>query len=66
MCIIVYFYIVHDCISFMGISFVTKIAKSGSDSNGNGRRIIIVPADRVKEITKKYEGKQIKITIEEI
>jgi len=50
----------------MAISFVTKIAKSGSDSNGNGRRIIIVPADRVKEITKKYEGKQIKITIEEI
>ncbi|MEE9563871.1 MAG: hypothetical protein V3V69_02965 [Nitrosopumilaceae archaeon] len=50
----------------MGTSFVTKIAKSGSDSNGKGRRIIIVPADRVKEITKKYEGKQIKITIEEI
>jgi len=50
----------------MTISFVTKIAKSGSDSNGNERRIIIVPADRVKEISKKYEGKQIKITIEEI
>jgi hypothetical protein len=50
----------------MSISFVTKIAKSGCDSNGNGRRIIIVPADRVTEISKKYEGKQIKITIEEI
>ncbi|KRT60784.1 MAG: hypothetical protein XU09_C0008G0253 [Thaumarchaeota archaeon CSP1-1] len=50
----------------MATSFVTKIAKSGSDSNGNERRIIIVPADRVKEISKKYEGKQIKITIEEI
>ncbi len=66
MCIIVYFYIVSYSNTFMGTSFVTKIAKSGSDSNGKGRRIIIVPADRVKEITKKYEGKQIKITIEEI
>ena len=61
-----YFYIPPDSITFMGTSFVTKIAKSGSDSNGNGRRIIIVPADRVKEVTKKYEGKQIKITIDEI
>lgn len=61
-----YFYIVSNCITCVGISFVTKIAKSGSDSNGNGRRIIIVPADRVKEISKKYEGKQIKITIDEI
>lgn len=61
-----YFYIVPLTNDSMAISFVTKIAKSGSDSNGNGRRIIIVPADRVKEITKKYEGKQIKITIEEI
>ena len=66
MCIIVYFYIVSYSNITMGTSFVTKIAKSGSDSNGKGRRIIIVPADRVKEITKKYEGKQIKITIEEI
>ena len=66
MCIIVYFYIVSYTNTIMGTSFVTKIAKSGSDSNGKGRRIIIVPADRVKEITKKYEGKQIKITIEEI
>ncbi len=61
-----YFYIVSYTNTIMGTSFVTKIAKSGSDSNGKGRRIIIVPADRVKEITKKYEGKQIKITIEEI
>ncbi len=61
-----YFYIVYMFSTFMGISFVTKIAKSGSDSNGNSRRIIIVPADRVKEVTKKYEGKQIKITIDEI
>ena len=49
-----YFYIVYMFSTFMGISFVTKIAKSGSDSNGNSRRIIIVPADRVKEVTKKY------------
>jgi len=62
----VYFYIVPLTNGCMTISFVTKIAKSGSDSNGNERRIIIVPADRVKEISKKYEGKQIKITIEEI
>ena len=50
----------------MGTSFVTKLAKSGTDSNGKRRRIIIVPSDRIKEIRKKYEGKQIKITIEEI
>ena len=50
----------------MGTSFVTKLAKSVTDSNGKRRRIIIVPSDRNKEITKKYEGKQIKITIEEI
>jgi len=50
----------------MVTTFVTKIAKSGSDSNGNVRRIIIIPADRVKEVSKKFEGKQIKITIDEI
>ena len=50
----------------MATTFVTKIAKSGSDSNGNARRIIIIPADRLKEISKKFEGKQIKITIDEI
>lgn len=61
-----YFYIVPYTNGYMATSFVTKIAKSGSDSNGKGRRIIIVPSDRVKEITKMYEGKQIKITIEEI
>ena len=47
-------------------SFVTKLAKSGTDANGKERRIIIVPADRLKEVSKKFEGKQIKITIEEI
>ncbi len=66
MCIIVYFYILPYANGYMATSFVTKIAKSGSDSNGKGRRIIIVPSDRVKEVTKMYEGKQIKITIEEI
>ena len=49
----------------MGISFVAKLAKSGSDVNGNERRIIIVPTDRLKEI-KKYNGKQVKVTLEEI
>jgi hypothetical protein len=62
----VYFYIVPYANGYMTTSFVTKIAKSGTDSNGKGRRIIIVPSDRVKEVTKMYEGKQIKITIEEI
>lgn len=61
-----YFYIVPYVNSYMTTSFVTKIAKSGSDTNGNIRRIIIVPSDRVKEVTKMYVGKQIKITIEEI
>ena len=50
----------------MATSFVTKLAKSGTDSNGKERRIIIVPADRSKEITKKYAGKQVKVTIDEI
>jgi hypothetical protein len=50
----------------MGISFVTKIAKSGTVSNGKERRIIIIPTDRVKDTIRKYEGKQVKITIEEI
>lgn len=61
-----YFYIGPKTNTSMTTSFVTKIAKSGSDSNGKERRIIIVPADRLKEITKNYEGKQVKITIEEI
>ena len=61
-----YFYIGLKTNLTMATSFVTKIAKSGSDSNGKERRIIIVPADRLKEITKNYEGKQVKITIEEI
>ncbi len=50
----------------METSFVTKLAKSGTDSNGKERRIIIIPSDRIKEVTKKYSGKQVKITIEEI
>ncbi|MEW6044831.1 MAG: hypothetical protein AB1608_11280 [Thermoproteota archaeon] len=50
----------------MQITFVTKLAKSGSNSNGKERRIIIVPTDKVKEVIKNYDGKQIKITIEEI
>jgi len=62
----VYFYIGPKTNLNMATSFVTKIAKSGSDSNGKERRIIIVPADRLKEITKNYEGKQVKVTIEEI
>ena len=49
----------------MGITFVSKIAKSGTDVNGNERRIIIIPTDKSKEIT-KYNGKQVKITIDEI
>lgn len=49
----------------MKISFVTKIAKSGKDINGNERRIIIIPIDKVKEIS-RYNGKQVKISIEEI
>lgn len=49
----------------MEISFVTKIAKSGTDVNGNERRIIIIPTDRLKEIS-KYNGKQVKVTIEQI
>ena len=50
----------------MTVSFVTKLAKSGSDSNGNERRIIIIPTDKIKEVIKSYEGKQVKITIDEI
>jgi hypothetical protein len=50
----------------MTISFVTKLAKSGSASNGKERRIIIIPTDKVKNIVENYEGKQVKVTIEEI
>ncbi len=50
----------------MATSFVTKLAKSGTDSNGKERRIIIIPSDRVKEISKNFAGKQVKITIEEV
>jgi hypothetical protein len=50
----------------MPVSFVTKLAKSGTVSNGKERRIIIIPLDKVKEIIKSYDGKQIKVTIDEI
>lgn len=66
LCIIVYNYIQANTILIMVVSFVTKLAKSGSDTNGNQRRIIIIPTDKVKEVIKSYDGKQIKITIEEI
>lgn len=61
-----YNYILANTILIMTVSFVTKLAKSGSDTNGNQRRIIIIPTDKVKEVIKSYDGKQIKITIEEI
>lgn len=61
-----YNYILGNIMIHMTISFVTKLAKSGSDTNGNQRRIIIVPTDKVKEVIKNYEGKQVKITIEDI
>ena len=61
-----YDYILAISTDNMATSFVTKLAKSGSDSNGKERRIIIVPSDRVKEVSKKFAGKQVKITIEEI
>jgi hypothetical protein len=61
-----YNYILDNVMVNMTISFVTKLAKSGSDTNGNQRRIIIVPTDKVKEVIKNYEGKQVKITIEDI
>lgn len=61
-----YNYILLLNIQNMATSFVTKLAKSGSDTNGNQRRIIIVPTDKVKEVIKNYEGKQIKITIDDI
>ena len=51
--------------AYMTISFVAKLAKSGTDSNGNKRRIIIIPTDRLKDVT-KYNGKQVKVTIDEI
>lgn len=50
---------------YMTISFVVKLAKSGTDSNGNERRIIIIPIDRLKDVT-KYNGKQVKVTIDGI
>jgi hypothetical protein len=49
----------------MEITFVSKVAKSGKDINGNERRIIIIPTDRLEEIS-RYNGKQVKITIQEI
>ena len=61
-----YNYILAIYKGIMATSFVTKLAKSGTDSNGKERRIIIVPSDRVKEVSKNFAGKQVKITIEEI
>ena len=49
----------------MEITFVSKIAKSGKDTNGNERRIIIIPTDRLDDIS-RYNRKQVKITIQEI
>ncbi len=65
LCIIVYNYILGSSLIFVAISFVAKIAKSGTDVNGNERRIIIIPTDRLREIS-KYNGKQVKVTVEEI
>jgi hypothetical protein len=58
-------YIIAKTIISMGISFVAKIAKSGSDVNGNERRIIIIPTDRLMDVT-KFNGKQVKVTVEDI
>lgn len=58
-------YIIAKITIFMGISFVAKIAKSGTDVNGNERRIIIIPTDRLLDVT-KYNGKQVKVTVEDI
>lgn len=66
LCIKVYKYIQVPAMIFMQISFVAKLAKSGNNSNGKERRIIIVPTDKIKEVIKNYDGKQIKITLEEI
>jgi len=49
----------------MEIIFVAKIAKSGKDVNGNERRIIIIPTDRLDDIS-RYNGKQVKIIIQDI
>jgi len=66
LCIFVYSYILGRTKTIMSVSFVTKLAKSGTVSNGKERRIIIIPLDKVKEIIKSYDGKQIKVTIDEI
>lgn len=58
-------YIEHKKLKPMVVTFVAKLAKSGTDINGNERRIIIIPLDRLKDI-KKYNGKQIKVTLEDI
>lgn len=65
LCIIVYNYILQILTYLVSISFVAKIAKSGTDINGNERRIIIIPTDRLQEIS-KYNGKQVKVIIEEV
>lgn len=58
-------YMIVEYTRIMSIIFVSKIAKSGTDVNGNERRIIIIPIDKSKEIT-KFNGKQVKIIIDEI
>ena len=58
-------YMIVEYTRIMSIIFVSKIAKSGTDVNGNERRIIIIPIDKSKEIT-KFNGKQVKIIINEI
>ncbi len=58
-------YMVVEYTRIMSVIFVSKIAKSGTDVNGNERRIIIIPINKSKEIT-KFNGKQVKIIIDEI
>lgn len=58
-------YMIVEYTRIMSVIFVSKIAKSGTDVNGNERRIIIIPTNKSKEIT-KFNGKQVKIIIDEI
>ncbi len=58
-------YMIVEYTRIMSVIFVSKIAKSGTDVNGNERRIIIIPINKSKEIT-KFNGKQVKIIIDEI
>lgn len=58
-------YMIVEYTRIMSVIFVSKIAKSGTDVNGNERRIIIIPINKSKEIS-KFNGKQVKIIIDEI